>query len=352
MYNLFRNRPAIYKLNFHERYIYFKKSEIYRKCFAILGLQETADQNTVRRTYIELVKKVHPDSGHPDASADKFQEIDNAFKILLEKFAKNRRGIVDDEEEKIFDIKHTAPQHRQYLDFDGIGMGTPSQRQRQYQQVKAIKAQERVLEHRVQKAQAGEQALMKKGTFYRTHAIKTKYGFDRVVEDLIQEAMSKGDFDNLSGVGKPLPDAQSQNPYLDFTTHKLNKILLDNGFTPEWITLQRDIREQIQELRRKLSKHRSYLGDTPLSDEDNLKWKLMIFQYEEDISKINKQIDKFNLIVPIMDNQMFRLKLDRIGNEVLEDNTLPRNQQDPQPENKDVKSSQYNSFLSFLGSLF
>ncbi|KAI9577230.1 hypothetical protein GQX74_005764 [Glossina fuscipes] len=71
----------------------------------------------------------------------------------------------------------------------------------------------------------------------RNHLYKTKYGFDRVVEDYIQEAMPKGDFNNLSGAGKPLSNAQTQNPYLDFTTHKLNKILLDNGFTPEWITL-------------------------------------------------------------------------------------------------------------------
>lgn len=82
------------------------------------------------------------------------------------------------------------------------------------------------------KATASENALTKDGD----HAIKTKYGFDRVVEDLIQEAMSKGDFTNLSGAGKPLKCLQSQNPYVDFTTNKMNEILIDNGFVPEWIS--------------------------------------------------------------------------------------------------------------------
>lgn len=64
---------------------------------------------------------------------------------------------------------------------------------------------------------------MKKGQHGKKHDIKTKYGFDRLVEDLIQESMSKGEFDNLSGKGKPLKD-QNANPYVDFTTHKLNEV--------------------------------------------------------------------------------------------------------------------------------
>ena len=46
---------------------------------------------------------------------------------------------------------------------------------------------------------------------------------DRLVEDLIQESMSKGDFDNLSGAGKPLPQRVIYNPYEDYTTYKVKK---------------------------------------------------------------------------------------------------------------------------------
>lgn len=58
---------------------------------------------------------------------------------------------------------------------------------------------------------------------------------------MIRESMQKGDFDNLSGSGKPL-DKSDYNPYIDPTTHNINKILVNNGFKPEWIMLSKEIR--------------------------------------------------------------------------------------------------------------
>ncbi|XP_023305491.2 dnaJ homolog subfamily C member 28 [Lucilia cuprina] len=337
------------------REMHIKRVDLYRKCCQILGVEESADQNTIRKAYIELVKKVHPDSGLPEACAERFQEVDEAFKLLQEKFAKNRRGIYEDEEEEVPDIRHTAPQHRQYLSFDGVGVGNPFQRQKQYQQIKAMKAQERVLKHRIDKSQAGEKTVMKKGTFFKNHAIKTKYGFDRLVEDYIQEAMSKGDFNNLSGAGKPLTLAQQQNPYLDFTTHKLNKILIDNGFTPEWITLQRDIREALQQLKKTLAAERSYFGEHPLSDAETQKWQNLLRKYEYEVQQINKNIDKYNLIVPILENQFFRVNLQTIGEKILKDPDIARNQKRPEMSLEKASSSTQqgkSDLLSLLGSWF
>ena len=54
----------------------------------------------------------------------------------------------------------------------------------------------------------------------------TKKQMERLVEDLIQEGMANGAFDNLAGAGKPLPERPSDfNPYMDFTTHKINQVL-------------------------------------------------------------------------------------------------------------------------------
>ncbi|XP_049279560.1 dnaJ homolog subfamily C member 28 [Anopheles funestus] len=359
------NRPIIvslikqYGILLRFRMVHTRRGELYNKCYRLLGVNEQSDQNTVRNAYITLVKKLHPDSGHPEASAERFQEVDTAFRILQEKFAKARRGIVEDlqEQVKVYDIKHTAPQHRQYLSFDGVGFGTPAQRQKQYQAVRAAKAQERVLEHRLSKAQASETALMKKGDYFKKHEIKTKYGYDRVVEDLIQEAMSRGDFSNLSGFGKPLPDHQSQNPYVDFTTHKINKIMLDNGFTPEWITLHKDIRQAVEMLKEDLRRVRSKLGPVPLSVQEDQQWQKWIEQQQDEATKINKMIDKFNLIVPMMNKQMVRLNLERIGTDVLENGPHRVGPQDDRPSNvkkvtqNDTTTSR-SSILGFIGSLF
>lgn len=62
----------------------------------------------MRAAYIAIVKVVHPDSGHPEASAEKFTEVDNAFRILQAKYAKERHGIRENPEIKECDIKVTG----------------------------------------------------------------------------------------------------------------------------------------------------------------------------------------------------------------------------------------------------
>lgn len=300
------------------------------------------------------MKKVHPDSQHADANAEKFQEVDECFKFLMEKFAKGRRNIELDphEEVQVFDIQHTAPQHRQFLSYGGFGMGSPYQREKQYQQIRAMKAQENVLEHRLQKSVASETDLIKKGggTFFKKHAIKTKYGYDRVVEDLIQEAMGKGDFQNLSGVGKPLKSHQEQNPYVDFTTHKMNKILIDNGFTPEWIMLGKDIRDEIDALKAELRKERSYL-ELPRQEQ---KWSEIIESQLDTVKSINKKIDNFNLIVPILDKQMVHIRLEKIAEKIADEpmkegecDLKSRSHQTTAPSASDFN----NGFFSILNSI-
>lgn len=340
---------------FGSRSLHLKRREVYQQCFRILGVHESVDQDTVRQAYLDLVKRVHPDADTDEASSERFQQVDEAFRMLQEKFARVRRNISENEEEDVdFNIKHTVPQHRQYLSNDGIGVGTPFQRQKQYQQVRAMKAQERVLEHRIERAttRTEETTLMCKGVG------GVKYGIERVVEDLIQEAMSKGDFNNLKGEGKPLSTAQIQNPYLDFTTHKINKILADNGFTPEWITLSRDIRDGVNNLKKEIRTERRFYGDWPLTTKDQqASWEFFVQLHLEKVQQLNKLIDKYNLIVPILENQFFRLRMNKLAEGIFKEPDLPRDLPRPQPTSKAKKegTAKDRNFManlfSFLGSL-
>ena len=92
---------------------------------------------------------------------------------------------------------------RQYLEYEGIGFGSPSKRQKQYQSYRVQRASDKVIDHKTR--QFGEQetsiAEPEKRAIRRSKYSKV---IDRLVEDLIQEAMSKGEFKNLSGSGKPL----------------------------------------------------------------------------------------------------------------------------------------------------
>lgn len=239
-----------------------------------------------------------------------------------------------------------------FLSNEGYGMGTIFQREKQYQQIRAMKAQQNVLEHRLQKSLASDNALIKKGDHFKKHAIKTKYGFDRVVEDLIQEAMYRGDFNNLKGQGKPLDDKQSQNPYVDFVTHKINNILLENGFTPEFIMLHKEIREEIQQLKETLKLERQKLK-YPAEQEDKIKWEHILAEYEKQVKEINKKIDKFNLIVPILSKQMMHIQLKMIGDKIIKEEPsqykteeVPKNTQTPSDYGKNNLFSLISSILN------
>lgn len=297
-------------------------------------------------------------------------QIDKAFKILIDKKSKERWSVDDDNRVQEQDIKvnyckfncireincvfqHTAPQHRQYLSYDGIGVGTPFQRQKQYSKFRAIQAAENVLKHRISKVSAEEGALLTKTPL--KHKIQTKYGLDRLVEDLIQESMSRGEFRNLSGSGKPLPSYQNRNPYVDFVTHKLNEVLIDNGFTPEWITLHKEIREDIQHLRASLAVERSYLDPYPLSPEGNDDWNKIVNQYENLTEQINKKIAKFNLVVPILDKQMIQIDLKKETEKVLikgqHNQDLKGRLKEKPAEEKPVETEPFNLF-GFIEMIF
>lgn len=41
----------------------------------MLGLPEDSDRDAVRERFLKLAKKLHPDSGHPQANAEQFQVV-------------------------------------------------------------------------------------------------------------------------------------------------------------------------------------------------------------------------------------------------------------------------------------
>ena len=131
-----------------------------------------------------------------------------------------------DDEDKYPHITHVIPQHRQFLDNGGIGMGSPAQRQRQAQKYRAFKANEAVFERRMGQLTAQYEDRLVTAERDRVKKQRTKNQMERLVEDLIQEGMANGAFDNLAGAGKPLPERPPDfNPYMDFTTHKMNQVL-------------------------------------------------------------------------------------------------------------------------------
>ncbi|XP_048202248.1 dnaJ homolog subfamily C member 28 [Perognathus longimembris pacificus] len=281
-----------------------KSKKKMREYFKLLNLDEGCSADDVRESFHKLAKQYHPDSGSTNADSAAFIKIEEAYRNVLSHVieeANARRNKVEEAEEEE-NMKYNTPQHRHYLSFEGIGFGTPSQREKQYRQFRADRAAEQVMEYRKQKLQ--RQHFTNSLTVQdvrHSREQKITQAIERLVEDLIQESMAKGDFDNLSGKGKPLTKFSGCS-YIDPMTHNLNRILIDNGYQPEWILMQKEIMDTIEQLREAILVSRKKLGN-PMTPMEQQQWKQVCEQFQENIRKLNKRINDFNLIVPILTRQ-------------------------------------------------
>ncbi|XP_010721293.1 dnaJ homolog subfamily C member 28 [Meleagris gallopavo] len=289
----------------------YKPKRNVKDSYKILELEEGCSLDDIRNSYRSLAKKYHPDSGSITADSAAFVKVEEAYRVVLNDVANKKKSTESKEEEEEDQLKSNTPQHRHYLSFEGVGYGTPSQREKQYMQFRVDRATEQVLAYRTRRLENQSVAtdLMRAKDVRQSKKVKITQAVERLVEDLIQESMAKGDFDNLSGKGKPLQKF-SDCPHIDPMTHNLNRILIDNGYQPEWILLQKEIRETIERLRKSLVESRSKLGEsmTPYRQKE---WNHICEQFVEDIRKLNKRIDSFNLVVPILSRQMVHFSADR-----------------------------------------
>ncbi|XP_076593064.1 dnaJ homolog subfamily C member 28 [Chaetodon auriga] len=284
-----------------------------QESYRLLQLPDEGESSPVqvKEAYLRLAKLYHPDSGAPTADAVLFSRVEEAYRAVLVHQSKTKQPDqgkeVQDEESR-----GTALPHRHYLSYEGVGSGTPSQRERQYRQIRVDRATEQVLNYRQrehERAAAAEGALVERDMRHRSRKIKITQAVERLVEDLIQESMARGDFRNLSGAGKPLRKFE-HNPYADPMTHNLNRILIDNGYQPPWVVTQRDIRENAAQIRKKLLDGWARLGD-PMTPKEHSQWEQLCKSVEEELVTLNKIVDTYNLIVPMLSMQMVHFSLSR-----------------------------------------
>jgi DnaJ family protein C protein 28 len=126
-----------------------------------------------------------------------------------------------------------------------------------------------------------------------------------LVERRIQEAMATGAFEDLPGKGKPLN--LTRNPYLDPSLELAYGLLKNSGYTPEWIARDKEIREELEAARARL---RAAWVQHRANHDDEALWQRAIVRFEERLNQLNRRIDDFNLVVPILSCQRVRLRLE------------------------------------------
>lgn len=146
--------------------------------------------------------------------------------------------------------------------------------------------------------------------------------------------------------------------FSDSTTRRLNKVLIDSGFAPEWIALEKEIRLDIERLREGLLEKRKKLGPSPLTLHSTNRWERHLKEFNDKLRDTNKKIDKFNMIVPILNKQKvhvnFQKEVDRIVEsyscETAKDSEFQVNLSDERRKADKPNSFTWNFFRKLLGN--
>jgi len=125
------------------------------------------------------------------------------------------------------------------------------------------------------------------------------------VERIIQQAIENGEFDNLSGKGKSLD--LNENSFLEPGLEWAYGLLKRNGFAPEWIERDKAIRQELEKARNQLRSAWQQREDKRVAESS---WQAAVARFEGRLSKLNRKIDDFNLVVPIVRLQRSQLRLE------------------------------------------
>ncbi|KFK24821.1 hypothetical protein AALP_AA8G029500 [Arabis alpina] len=137
----------------------------------------------------------------------------------------------------------------------------------------------------------------------RRDFVRSETDIINVVEQKIWHSMEEGHFENLSGKGKPLN--LHVNPHADPAEDTLYRILNKNGFAPEWVELNKEIRSKAKEWRVSLKKAWSMK-----LEEDQSGWEESSELLKTQLKQINNMVFRYNLIVPF-GRQMIGLKWEK-----------------------------------------
>lgn len=133
------------------------------------------------------------------------------------------------------------------------------------------------------------------------------------VNKQIEEAMARGEFEDLPGTGKPIK--LDTNPYLTPQARMVNRLLKENGCAPRWVELEKEIKQEKAQLERilinlKARRERlaAILQQYPhrrevISRTFEQERARGIAQYSEKLENLNQKIQRVNLLMPTRNRQ-------------------------------------------------
>jgi DnaJ family protein C protein 28 len=146
-------------------------------------------------------------------------------------------------------------------------------------------------------------------------------GWDNLVERKIREAQKQGLFDDLPGKGEPLD--LTENPFLAPSWRTAYNLLQGQGFAPEWIELDKEIRTELDRLRQGLAESKRWYDEAAAALEGRtgqqaeeerawveVYWERRLNSLAPQIDELNEKIWLFNLKVPIASLQRRKVSIE------------------------------------------
>ena len=122
----------------------------------------------------------------------------------------------------------------------------------------------------------------------------------RGIDEIIQQAIRAGAFDNLPGKGQPLE--LDENPFLDPEWQLAYHLLKENGFAPDFIQQRQAIEQELAAAREALARSWAWrqqaLTEGRNSQWVEAEWEKARVRFSEQIESLNEHIRDYNLQVP------------------------------------------------------
>ncbi len=146
------------------------------------------------------------------------------------------------------------------------------------------------------------------------HQQRMRSDWNGLMEELIQEGVEKGMFDNLPGKGKPL---NLTNNHFEAGQELAHSILKENDLPPAWIMERNQILAETAELRAEIERKWAWHGErftavTTSTERDRLtiSWDDACLKWAAQIEKLNKRINTYNLKRPSANMELYKLNLE------------------------------------------
>ena len=133
-----------------------------------------------------------------------------------------------------------------------------------------------------------------------------------LIDELIQEGMADGLFDNLPGKGRPL---NLQRNLYAADMELANELLKENDLPPAWILQRNEILAKIAKLRAEIERQwgwhqREFAVSAASRSQLTIRWDDYCLKWDEAIDELNQAIDTFNLKRPSDNLEIFKLNLE------------------------------------------